>query len=270
MQYMEKQKVEWIMIDKALEINNTKPKYKYSVCTLVTKASEYEGMVNSFTNKGFNEQNTEFLYISNIDNNQYDGYTGLNHMLNNAIGEYVVLCHQDILLNFDDESVLENCIYELNDKDKNWALAGNAGGDSLTRYRRITDPHGTSSIGNFPQKVKSLDENFIISNSKNRVALSGNLNGFHMYGTDLCLMADILGYSSYVINFHLQHNSAGNKDEAFYLSEKELIKKYQNAFKWRLIKSSCTKLFISHSKIFSRIFNIKIIKDLVFLFAKGK
>ena len=270
MQYMEEQKVEWIMIDNALKINNTKPKYKYSVCTLVTKASEYEGMVNSFTNKGFNDQNTEFLYISNIDNNQYDGYTGLNHMLNNAIGEYVVLCHQDILLNFDDESVLENCIYELNDKDKNWALAGNAGGDSLTRYRRITDPHGTSSIGNFPQKVKSLDENFIISNSKNRVALSGNLNGFHMYGTDLCLMADILGYSSYVINFHLQHNSAGNKDETFYLSEKELIKKYQNAFKLRLIKSSCTKLFISHSKIFSRIFNKKIIKDLVFLFAKGK
>ena len=258
------------MMGKALEINNTKPKYKYSVCTLVTKASEYKEMVNSFRDKGFNDQNTEFLYISNIDSNQYDGYSGLNHMLNTAIGEYIILCHQDILLNFDDESILNNCISELNYKDKNWALAGNAGGDSLTRYRRITDPHGTSSIGNFPQKVKSLDENFIISNSKNRVALSGNLNGFHMYGTDLCLMADILGYSSYVINFHLQHNSAGNKDEAFYLSEKELIKKYQNAFKWRLIKSSCTKLFISHSKILSRLFNIKIFRDLVFLFAKGK
>jgi len=258
------------MINKALEINNIKSKFKYSVCTLVTKVSEHEEMVNSFRDKGFDDKNTEFLYISNIDSNQYDGYTGLNHMLNTAVGEYVILCHQDILLNFDDEAVLNNCISELNDKDKNWALAGNAGGDSQTRYRRITDPHGTSSIGSFPQRVQSLDENFIISNSKNRVALSGNLNGFHMYGTDLCLMADILGYSSYVINFHLQHNSAGNKDEAFYLSEKELIKKYQNAFKWRLIKSSCTKLFISHSKIFSRVFNIKIIKDLVFLFAKGK
>jgi hypothetical protein len=91
-----------------------------------------------------------------------------------------------------------------------------------------------------------------------------------MYGTDLCLMADILGYSSYVINFHLQHNSAGNKDASFYKSEKALVGKYQNAFKLRLIKSSCAKLFISHSKIFSQIFNIKIIKDLVFLFAKGK
>ena len=258
------------MINKALEINNIKSKFKYSVCTLVTKVSEHEEMVNSFRDKGFDDKNTEFLYISNIDSNQYDGYTGLNHMLNTAVGEYVILCHQDILLNFDDEAVLNNCISELNDKDKNWALAGNAGGDSQTRYRRITDPHGTSSIGSFPQRVQSLDENFIISNSKNRVALSGNLNGFHMYGTDLCLMADILGYSSYVINFHLQHNSAGNKDEAFYLSEKELIKKYQNAFKWRLIKSSCTKLFISHSKILSRLFNIKIFRDLVFLFAKCK
>lgn len=258
------------MISKALEINNIKPKLQYSICTLVTDASEYEKMLNSFKNKGFDEQNTEFLYISNVDNNQYDGYTGLNHMLNTAIGEYVVLCHQDILLNFDDKTVLDNCISELGMKDKNWALAGNAGGDSCTRYRRITDPHGTSSIGNFPQKVKSLDENFIISNSKNRVALSGNLHGFHMYGTDLCIMADILGYNAYVINFHLQHNSAGNKDASFYLSEKELIKKYQHAFKWRLIKSSCTKLFISHSKFFSQLFNIKFFRDLVFLFAKGK
>jgi hypothetical protein len=174
------------------------------------------------------------------------------------------------LLNFDDETALDNCIYELNNKDKNWALAGNAGGDSRTRYRRITDPHGTSSIGNFPQRVKSLDENFIISNSKNRVALSGNLNGFHMYGTDLCLVADILGYSAYVINFHLQHNSPGNKDASFYESERALVGKYQNAFKLRLIKSSCTKLFISHSKILTRLFNIKIFRDLVFLFAKGK
>jgi len=258
------------MTDKALEINNTKPKYKYSVCTLVTKASEYKGMIRSFRDKGFDDKNTEFLYISNIDSNQYDGYTGLNHMLNTAVGKYIILCHQDILLNFDDKTALDNCIYELNNKDKNWALAGNAGGDSRTRYRRITDPHGTSSIGNFPQRVKSLDENFIISNSKNRVALSGNLNGFHMYGTDLCLMADILGYSAYLINFHLQHNSPGNKDASFYKSEKALINKYQNAFKLRLIKSSCTKIFISSSSILTSLFNIKIFRDLVFLFVKGK
>jgi hypothetical protein len=258
------------MTDKALEINNTKPKYKYSVCTLVTKASEYKGMIRSFRDKGFDDKNTEFLYISNIDSNQYDGYTGLNHMLNTAVGKYIILCHQDILLNFDDKTALDNCIYELNNKDKNWALAGNAGGDSRTRYRRITDPHGTSSIGNFPQRVKSLDENFIISNSKNRVALSGNLNGFHMYGTDLCLMADILGYSAYVINFHLQHNSPGNKYASFYKSEKALINKYQNAFKLRLIKSSCTKIFISSSSILTSLFNIKIFRDLVFLFVKGK
>ncbi len=83
-------------------------------------------------------------------------------------------------------------------------------------------------------------------------------------------MADILGYSAYVINFHLQHNSPGNKDASFYESERALVGKYQNAFKLRLIKSSCTKLFISHSKILTRLFNIKIFRDLVFLFAKGK
>ena len=256
------------MLNNTLEINNVKSKYKYSICTLVTRASEYEDMIRSFKAKGFNDKNTEFLYISNINNNQYDGYTGLNHILNTAVGKYIILCHQDILLNFDDEVALGKCISELNEKDKNWALAGNAGGDSKKRYRRITDPHGTSSIGRFPQKVKSLDENFIISNSRNRVALSGNLHGFHMYGTDLCIVADILGYNAYVINFHLQHKSAGNKDASFYASEKNLIKKYQLAFRQRLIKSSCTKLFVSSSNFFSQLLNVKILKDIIFLFAK--
>jgi len=265
---MEELKAKSTMIEKALKTNQIKPKLQYSVCTLVTNLTEYNDMLISFGDKGFNEDNTEFLYISNVDSNQYDGYTGLNHMLNIAKGEYIILCHQDILLNFDDKSALDARISELNTKDKNWALAGNAGGDSYTRYRRITDPHGTSNIGDFPQKVISLDENFIVVNSKNRVALSGNLHGFHMYGTDLCIVADILGYNAYVIDFHLQHKSAGNKDASFYASEKNLIKKYQLAFRQRLIKSSCTKLFVSSSNFFSQLLNVKILKDIIFLFAK--
>jgi len=258
------------MTTNSIEINTIKPDVKYSICTLVTNVAEYEGMLASFKDKGFTNRNAEFLHINNIDSNQYDGYTGLNHMLNIARGAYVILCHQDILLNFDDESILDRCLSELNQQDPNWALAGNAGGDSHARYRRITDPHGTSSLGSFPQKVQSLDENFIIANTLNRVALSGNLSGFHMYGTDLCMMADILGYSAYVINFHLQHNSPGNKDISFYRSEKALIKKYQGAFKFRMTKSSCTKLIISHSKIFTWLANKKIIRDLLFFMAKTK
>jgi hypothetical protein len=267
---MEKQKAGFAMINNSKEINQIGSECKYSICTLVTDISEYEKMINSFQKKGFEKKNTEFLYINNINNNQYDAYSGLNHLLNTAVGEYVILCHQDILLNFDNETVLNDCLSILNDKDNNWALAGNAGGDSHTRYRRITDPHGTSNIGNFPQKVKSLDENFIIVNTKNRIALSGNLNGFHMYGTDMCIIADILGYTSYVINFHLQHNSAGNKDKSFYQAEKELTKKYQRSSKSRFIKSTCTKLFISPSNILTSLFNTKILKNILFLFIKIK
>ena len=267
---MEKQKAGFAMIKNSKEINQIRSKYKYSICTLVTDISEYEKMINSCQKKGFDKKNTEFLHINNINNNQYDAYSGLNHMLNTAAGEYVILCHQDILLNFDNETVLNDCLSILNNKDKNWALAGNAGGDSHTRYRRITDPHGTSNIGNFPQRVKSLDENFIVVNVKNRLSLSGDLNGFHMYGTDICIIADILGYTSYVINFHLQHNSAGNKDKSFYRSEKELTKKYQKSSKSRFIKSATAKLYISPSSILTSLFNKKILKDILFLFIKLK
>jgi len=253
----------------AIEINQSIRNLKYSVCTLVTDSNEYEKMILSFQKQGFNSNNTEFLYISNINNNQYDGYSGLNHMLNTANGKYVILCHQDILLRYDDESSLNKCISELNEKDKSWALAGNAGGDSSRRYRHITDPHGTSNIDTSSQKVQSLDENFIIVNTCNRVALSGNLSGFHMYGTDLCTMADILGYHSYVINFHLQHNSKGNKNKSFYQAEKYLIQKYQNAFRTRFFKTTCTKVIISSSKILTFLLNKKLFRDMVFIFTRG-
>ena len=61
-----------------------------------------------------------------------------------------------------------------------------------------------------------------------------------------------------------------HQDISFYRSEKALIKKYQLAFKFRMTKSSCTKLIISHSKIFTRLANKKIIRDLLFFMAKTK
>ena len=253
------------------KINDIHFLYKYSICTLVTNIDEYETMLQSFKQKGFDETNSEFLYIDNIKKNAFDAYSGLNHFLTNASGRYAILCDQDIILEHDNEQDLDQCLSELNKQDASWSLAGNAGGVNLAELAiRITDPGGTSKIGTFPSKVGSLDENFIVVNQKNRICLTGDLKGFHLYGSDICLIADILGFNAYVINFHLQHNSPGNKDSSFYKSEKALVSKYQNAFKLRLIKSSCTKIFISHSKALTQLFNIKIFRNLVFYSKKAK
>lgn len=239
-------------------------KYKYSICTLITNEDEYQVMLDSFRKKGFNDTNTEFIYIDNISMNTFDAYSGINHMLNISTGQYIILCHQDVVIRYDDESILFERLLQLDKKDKNWALAGNAGGIDLRHTAAIiTDPNGTIIRGRFPQRVKSLDENFIIVNQCNRIAASGDLTGFHLYGADLCLIADILGYSSYVIDFHLLHKSKGDINQSFFDCKKSLIQKYNRSLRSRYIRTTCTRFFLSKSRFYSSLFNKKRILNII-------
>src|SRR5262249_51154593 len=109
-----------------------------------------------------------------------------------------------------------------------------------------TDPHGTNRrIGDFPAKVRSLDENFVIVRRSTNLALSRDLEGFHFYGTDICLIADVLGNNCYVIDFHLRHKGHGVFDNHFFATRKHLIQKYRRAFRSRWITTTCTTIFIS-------------------------
>ncbi len=45
------------------------------------------------------------------------------------------------------------------------------------------------------------------------ISVSANIHNFHFYGTDICIVADILGYTSYVIPFMVKHLSKGNLDD---------------------------------------------------------
>jgi len=249
------------------KINDTHFLYKYSICTLVTNIDEYETMLQSFKQKGFDETNSEFLYIDNIKKNAFDAYSGLNHFLTNASGRYAILCDQDIILEHDNEQDLDQCLSELNKQDASWSLAGNAGGVNLAELAiRITDPGGTSKIGTFPSKVGSLDENFIVVNQKNRICLSGDLKGFHLYGSDICLIADILGFNAYVINFHLTHNSDSssvNIPNSYYIDQQKLILKYKRALRSRFIRTTCSRFFVSHSNLLSFLFNKKRILNII-------
>ena len=240
----------------------------FSICSLVTNKSQYDEMVSSFVSKGFDEINSEFLYIENSKKNYYDGFSGLNLFLRSARGKYILLCHQDILLHDHDISQLRKKIAELNQLDKNWALAGNAGcsGPGILHIR-ITDPNGTNTrIGTFPAKVQSLDENFIIAKADANLSLSRDLKGFHLYGADLCLIADILGYNSYVIDFHLHHIGGNSVKRSHKLSDElyascvDFSTKYNNVLRSRWIGTTCTNFYISGSAILQKIFNKKAIK----------
>ena len=219
----------------------------FSIGTLVTNRADYDEMLASFEAKGFSNLNCEFIYIDNSESNKFDAFSGLNRIIHNAKGKYIILCHQDIRLHDDDFYSLVDRLSELNIYDPHWALAGNAGGSTEgAKSTRITDPHGEFRNGPFPARVFSLDENFIIIRCERRVSFSHDLRGFHFYGTDICLNADILGYSAYVINFHLLHLSGGNLDKDFFEAKKAFELKWSRAIRSRTIQTTCTIVDIEH------------------------
>jgi hypothetical protein len=210
----------------------------YSICTLVTRPAEYAEMRGSFARKGFTPSDCEFLFVDNSAGNALDAYAAYNLFLQEAAGPLIILCHQDILLLEDGREELDAAVTDLGRRDPHWGLFGNAGARADGALAlRITDPNTgeTSWGGPFPAPVVTLDENFIVVRRSANLALSRDLSGFHLYGADLCIIAGILGWNAYVVDFHLLHKSGGNVDAAFHAARADMQRKYRRALRSRWI-----------------------------------
>lgn len=260
-------RIETIEIDSV-----TPPSIKYSICTLVRNKMEYDEMVNSFVNAGFDPAFCEYLYIDNCKQNKYDAYSGIAKFLELAKGKYILLCHQDLIANYDKIEKFEKCITEISKLDPYWAILGNAGGATIKKnVYRIAYPDGKIINDTpFPIKVNSLDENFLVIRKDANIGISRDLKGFHLYGTDLCIIAKVLGFNCYVIDFLLTHKSYGNPDQSFFQLKADLISKYKKAFAGHYIRTTITTLFISGSSFKSKIYNTKLIIKLVKFYHKAK
>lgn len=230
---------------------------RFSVCTLVTDWAQYQAMLESCRAAGFALPDCEFLYLDNRQGNRFDGFAGLNLFLATARGRYIILCHQDVRLDHDNIEKLAALIAEMDLRDPAWAVLGNGGGMAPGRLAlRITDPHGGDQRrGDLPAEVSALDENFLVVKRAANLALSRDLGGFHLYGADLCIIADILGYRSYVMDFHLTHLSPGNADRRFHDLRLGLLEKYGRAFRSRWVVNPSAAMFISPSAWRRRIMN---------------
>jgi hypothetical protein len=129
-------------------------------------------------------------------------------------------------------------------------LAGNAGGHRGGLSLRITDPHGVDQAqGIFPQLVDSLDENFIVLRRSAGIAPSATLRGFHLYGSDLALQARLLARTAYVIDFHLQHLSAGKVDAAYLDCLVALEDRYFGLLELGRVQTTCMAPIITSSRL---------------------
>lgn len=231
---------------------------RYSICTLVTRAADYQRMARSFQAGGFAAPDCEYLYLDNSSGNRFDAFAGCNLFLAAARGDYVILCHQDVELLEDGRARLDEALDELSRRDPAWGLAGNAGGVRPGRLAlRISDPHGENTAvgGPFPVRAASLDENFIVVRRRANLGLSRDLAGFHLYGTDLCLVADMLGWRAYVVDFHLRHHSPGTAGRDFLEMRGRLIEKFRAAWRPRWIATTCTLCFLSGSRLLNTLAN---------------
>lgn len=200
-------------------------------------------------------------FFDNVGVNSQDGFSGINKALSQVNGEYLIFCHQDILFNFDNINQLDQCISDIEKNDPDWAVIGNAGKKANGEIvLRITDPHGeNTNIGNFPEEVVSLDENFLVLNRSLNLSTSAELRGFHLYGLDICKNTNYLGYKNYVVNFHLLHKSGGKIDQSFKNAQIFYVKWEEKRKNINFYTTTCTNFYAGSSAVLNKLFKIKIL-----------
>jgi hypothetical protein len=236
------------------------PERSFSVCTLVNDWKQYEEMTESFLVHGFDREDCEFIYIDNMTENRLDGFSGINRFLSLRRAVYLVLCHQDVRLVDDGRAELEAIIDEMNTRDPAWAVLGNAGGIAPGKLAiRISDPHGERQHrGELPVRTCGLDENFLVVRTDANLGLSCDLSGFHLYAADLCLHAQLLGRTCYVVNFHLRHLSPGKGDASFFRGVDAFVSKYRRAFAPRWVTTPSAVMFLTANSLVGALLNSRL------------
>lgn len=233
--------------------NNTEPAIEFSICTLVTDHEEYKLMRSTFESRGF-DAGCEYIIADNSNGNEFDAYQAISAFLKQARGKFIVIVHQDVRA-IDNRQQLLDCLSNLENKDASWAICGNAGsmGYHESAIYIQYESHRETTDG-LPVQVKSLDENFLVIKSQSNLTISADLKGFHLYGTDLCIIAKFLGYTSYVIPYMVLHLSKGNI-KALKEYVPEFLEQYGKKTDLGYIQTTCTQFYLSNSPSKNKLLN---------------
>ncbi|MES2916787.1 MAG: hypothetical protein V4753_16865 [Pseudomonadota bacterium] len=217
----------------------------FSVCSLVQSQQKYDRLLASFARQGFTAENSEFLAADNRDVNRFDGFSWHKALLAEARGRFVIFCHDDIELLDQGFAELLGWTRWLDETDPHWLVAGIAGGVWRTESHpkpalalHITDKFGGNRRrGTLPSRVESLDECFTLMRRARPVISAYDIGGFHLYGTDLCLQAELLGGSAYAIDFHLRHTGQGIAGGLYRSVRRRFVRKYETYFPKRKLNT---------------------------------
>lgn len=136
-----------------------------------------------------------------------------NAALERAVGEVVIFSHQDVYFPEGWVAQLETALRWLAKHDPEWGVLGVYGVAADGRPAGWTYSTGLGRVlgGPFPepQPVRTLDEVVLMVRRASGLKFDEGVEGFHMYGTDVCLEAERRGRRTYVISAFAIHNSNG-------------------------------------------------------------
>lgn len=170
----------------------------------------------------------ELLAIDNTSNKYSSAAQALNQIIKNAVGDYLIIAHQDVYIYSD--YALSNLKKSL-DKINNLGIAGcigvNQKGD-LTGFIKDRD----ILIGypnDKPQEVGTLDECLLIVNRQTFLENGGfdeALGSWHCYGVDFSMRMHKLGKRICVLPVPIWHNSPATNISNLISVQKKVMKKY--------------------------------------------
>ena len=194
---------------------------------------------------------TELLVLDNSAG-EWDCYGAIRHFLKEAQGDLIIVMHDDIEFGDLSSPLLLERIREISIKDRSASLFGIAG-ISRKDQRGIGhfyDEQGERNWGfHNGGEASSLDECFLVIKNRRGVNVSEGLEGYHFYGTDLCLNTMRLGLSCYVIDYPLIHKSAGSLNENFFEARDRFEEHLQNQWLDRFVMTTCTVFNGSTSRL---------------------
>lgn len=203
---------------------------RYSFLTCVSDFGTYETLVvASLEEMRAGRGPFERIPVDNTEN-RLSAAQALNRGISRARGEVLICCHQDIRFPPDWLERLESQLAEIEAKDKRWGVLGTFGKWQKRYYGHVVDHRpgrGRSRCGPLPAVVQTLDENCLILRRDSGLSFDEYMDGFHLYGVDLCLEAMARGLVNYALDCCVDHFGAGVKDAAFQAQKARLRSKWR-------------------------------------------
>jgi hypothetical protein len=138
-----------------------------------------------------------------------------NSGIDQAQHDLIILAHQDMYLPAGWAAEVERAIQALATTDPNWGVLGCWGmtrtGNSAGYLYCTGNERMLGQRFETPVEVRSLDEAILIVRKSSELRFDEALQGYHLYGTDVCLEAGRQRKKSYVISACCIHNTNGYK-----------------------------------------------------------